>query len=282
MQIRTAGAVTSVYFEDVSAAWEQWVFLSSDRHHDSMYCNRQLEKKHLDLVKERNALIIDAGDLFDAMQGRFDPRKDYAELRPEYLKSSYYSAVVEDAINFYAPYAANFAVLGRGNHDNAVIRNANIDMLSMLAHGLNREGGNVQLGGYGGYVRFMYTAKGRPRGSLNLKYHHGSGGESRATKGIQEGGQVMASAPDADLILNGHNHQNYIVANRRERLSNKGEQMFDLCYLLRTPGYNDAYGDGTTGWANEKGMAPKTMGGIWLKFTFEDNRPRVLPIPEFE
>lgn len=281
MKVYTRGAVTSVHFTNVNADFEQWAFLSSDRHHDAMKCNRTLEKKHLDLALERDALILDGGDLFDAMQGRFDPRKSYDEIRPEYLTDSYYNAVVDDAIDFYSPYAKNFLLLGRGNHDNGTIRNANIDLVSMLAHGLNRAGGNVQIGGYGGWVRFLFE-NGKNRGSISMRYFHGAGGEARTTRGVPESLQIMQYSPDADIIWNGHNHHNYIVASRRERLSNKGVQFFDLCYSLRTPGYHDTFGDGKRGWAIESGHIPKPMGGIWLKFTFEDGRPRVTPMPEIE
>lgn len=282
MKVIHQGAVTSIYFDGVNANWEQWVLLSSDRHHDSIHCNRKLEKKHLDMALERDALILDAGDLFDAMQGKYDPRKSYTEIRPEYLVESYYNAIVDDAVEFYSPYAKNMALLGRGNHDSSVLRNANIDLVSMLTHGLKGRGAdNLAPGGYGGYVRFMYT-NGKPMGSLSMKYFHGAGGESRQTRGVTEAGGVMTFSPDADILWSGHNHHNYIVGSRRERLSNKGQLYFDLCYAVRSPGYNDTHGDGTRGWSVESGHIPKPLGSIWLKFTYEDGKPRVVPSPEIE
>ena len=43
--------------------WEQWILLTSDRHWDNPKSDRRLQTKHLQLAKERNALIIDNGDL---------------------------------------------------------------------------------------------------------------------------------------------------------------------------------------------------------------------------
>jgi hypothetical protein len=64
--------------------WEQWVLLRSDVHHDNPKCNQALEKQHLDEAAEYDAPIIDNGDLFCAMQGKWDKRADKAALRPEH------------------------------------------------------------------------------------------------------------------------------------------------------------------------------------------------------
>jgi len=57
-----------VTFEAIGANWEQWILVTSDRHWDSVHSDRTMQKRHLDEAVERNALIIDLGDLFDAMQ----------------------------------------------------------------------------------------------------------------------------------------------------------------------------------------------------------------------
>ena len=57
-----------------SKDWEQWFLLSSDRHHDNPKTRQDLEQEHLKEAKERNAGVIDIGDLFCAMQGKYDRR----------------------------------------------------------------------------------------------------------------------------------------------------------------------------------------------------------------
>ena len=69
-------------------AWDQWVLLSSDRHWDNPKSNRGLQKRHLELAKERKAIIIDNGDLFCLMQGRYDPRGNKSAIRPEHTVSN--------------------------------------------------------------------------------------------------------------------------------------------------------------------------------------------------
>jgi hypothetical protein len=111
IRIEQIRSVTKVYFDKTDG--EVNILLSSDRHHDSMFCNRSLEEKHLKEAKRREAYIIDAGDLFDAMQGKFDPRRTYRDLRPEFKVSNYYDALLEDAMKFYSPFAENLLLLGR-------------------------------------------------------------------------------------------------------------------------------------------------------------------------
>ena len=80
---RTSNAVVTVRFDDVATGWEKWILLRSDAHHDSRWCNRKLERQHLDEMVARDGAWADFGDLFDAMQGRYDPRKSYEDIRPE-------------------------------------------------------------------------------------------------------------------------------------------------------------------------------------------------------
>lgn len=271
MRIEQSGAITKVWIDDAVSGTEIKLMLTSDRHHDSIQCNRDLEERHLKEAKKIDALIIDAGDLFDAMQGRFDPRRSYNELRPEYRVPHYYDAIVDDAAEFYKPYAKNFLLVGKGNHETAVLRNANIDLTSRLTYKLNSEtSSNIQTGGYGGWVVFKIRHKSSGGSvSFRIKYFHGGGGDSPVTRGMIDTNRQAVYLPDADIVLNGHNHHNYITAIRRERITNMDVLKTDLIHFARTPGYKDDYGDGSNGWAVEKRMVPKANGCIWATIKYE-------------
>ena len=58
----------------------------------------------LQTAVDRNAMIFLFGDVFDAMQGRFDPRRSLDELRPEYRRSDYFDFVVKDAARILSPF----------------------------------------------------------------------------------------------------------------------------------------------------------------------------------
>ena len=271
MQTSLIDNVLTVRLDGITAGWEQYAMLVSDQHHDSPYCNRKLEKQHLDKAIQRNAMIFFGGDTFDAMQGRHDPRASYDHLDPVLRKQNYFDAVVKYNADFYKPYASNIVMIGVGNHESSVSKHYNTSLIDRLVAEL---GGNVHVGGYGTWVRFMFKISTRNM-SYNLKYFHGAGGESPATKGVGQGMRQTSFLPDADIIWNGHNHNEYVVAVPRERLSGKGKLYKDVQWLVRTPGYLDAYGDGSTGWAVEKGLTPKSFGCVWLKFYLDGDIVRI-------
>jgi len=74
--------------------------------------------------------------------------------------------------------------------------------------------------------------------------------------------------PDADVIVNGHNHERTIVAHPCYRINNKGEQRIEQRWHIQTGTYKQEF-KGGGGFAIEKIVMPKSLGGIWLKL-----RPR--------
>lgn len=236
------------------------LLLRSDAHHDSINNKRELEKKHLDEALRDDAWILDAGDLFDAMHGRNDPRRGYQDLRPEFKTDRYFDAIEDDAANFYGPYAHKWLLMGKGNHELSVLKNTQIDLTSRLSGRLK-----INCGGVGGWVKFKFekvnpeTGKSGSRATVNLKYHHGAGGNSPVTKGVIDTNRQAVYLPDADVVWNGHNHQAYILPLARERITDTNRIYRDIAYYLRTPGYKDQ-----GGWEREKGFPPSPHGAIWL------------------
>jgi predicted phosphodiesterase len=271
MQIitQTAANVLTVKIDGISTGWEQWVLLRSDAHHDSPFCDRITEKRHLDKALERNAIILDAGDLFDAMQGRFDPRRSMDEVRPEDAALDYYDRVVEHAAEFYAPYAKQWLLFGRGNHESAVLKNTNHCLTSALVGKLREAGCPGVIGGYGGWVRFVFTVHKTKIQSCRIKYFHGAGSDAPVTRGTIQTNRQQVYLPDADIVWNGHSHNAFIVPIARERISEAGKIWKDICYHLRTPGYKDDYQEGAGGWLVERGGPPKPRGACWLRMFYD-------------
>ena len=264
--------VLSVYFDDVKPGWEQWVQLTGDRHHDNKYCRRDIEERHLELAKERGALIVDVGDAFCAMQGKYDPRSDMSQIRPEDVSVNYLDTIVNHAIEFYSPYAKHFLLLGRGNHDQNILNRHGTDLISNLVHGINTNGGNCRAGGYGGWIRMEFIRSGHYQ-RFNIKYHHGSaGGNSPVTRGVIQTNRQAVYLPDADAVVNGHTHDSYYVPIARERITHMGDISRDIVHFIRTATYKDEYRDGSTGWAVEKGHAPKPLGCAWIHFVYDSHR----------
>ena len=266
--VHNSGNVMTLYVDNVYSGQEIHFLLTSDRHHDSVNCDRELELKHLEQAKEKGALIIDVGDFFDVMQGKFDPRRTYSNLRPEYKADAYLDEIVKEAADFYGPYAANILMLGRGNHDSQVLKNCGTDIIGNLVHRLNSDhGGHIQAGGYGGWVRICFSMGGTQHESVLIKYFHGAGGGGPVTRGVIQSNRQAVYLPDADIVLNGHTHDGWMLPIERERLSLQGEVINDIQYHIRIPTYNNDYGDGSGGWFVETWKAPRPRGAVWLKMT---------------
>jgi predicted phosphodiesterase len=258
----------TLYIDNVYSDWEQLFLLSGDRHHDSIHCDRDLELKHLELAKEKDAYIIDVGDVFDVMQGRYDPRRTYKGLRPEYKVDNYLDEIVKDAAEFYGPYADRFLMMGRGNHDSSVLKNNGVDVLGNLVHRLNSDhGGHIQAGGFGGWVRIMCRIGGTQQESVLIKYYHGAGGGGPVTRGVIQSNRQAVYEPDADIILNGHTHDAWYVPIERERVSEAGNVFSDIQHHIRVPSYSNDYGDGAGGWFVETWKAPRPRGAVWMRLT---------------
>jgi hypothetical protein len=275
---RTNANVLTLRFPEFTTGFEQWFLLSSDRHHDSIYCDRKNEKKHLDEALTKEAIIFDAGDAYDLMQGKHDPRKNYDELRPEYKQGKYYDVVIDDCINFYEPYAKNWVLFGMGNHETAVIRNADTDPTTRTVLELKRRGNdNCFVGGYGGWVRLLFSSGKGGRCSIDYYYHHsGLAGNAPVSKGLIGANRQAVVIPDAQVIHNGHNHEDYYMAQVRERLTVTGNVTHDYTHFVRTPGYKQAWRDSSYGFDKETGN-PKPIGAAWMRVTYDRDGHTAFP-----
>jgi len=238
---------------------EQAVYLISDAHFDSIASDRTVLKRHLDKALSEDALIILGGDWFDAMQGKFDPRRNLDELRPEYRCEKYFDVVVEDSAKFLEPYAKNIIAVTQGNHELAVRKNSNTDLVDGLVFHLRLAGSKAVTGGWKGWFRFLLRSHNRS-GNIKLFYSHaGAGSVAPVTRGVIATNRQAVYEPDADVIWNGHSHTAYIVPIVRERLSVKGKIYNDVGWFLRTPGYKRDW-QMQDGFVAQKGLGPNPIG----------------------
>lgn len=245
----------------------QTVYLMSDVHFDSIVCDRNILKKHLDKALQEDALIVIGGDWFDAMQGKFDPRRSMDELRPEYRCERYFDVVVEDSADFLKPYAQRVIAVTQGNHELSVRKNSNTDLIDRLVFHLRLLGSQAVTGGWKGWIRFLLSSHKR-KGSIKLYYSHGTGGANAlVTRGVISTNRQAVYEPDADIVWNGHTHTAYILPIVRERLSSKGKVYNDVGWFIRTSGYKRDW-DIRDGYAAQKGTGPNPVGCAKLELRF--------------
>lgn len=258
------------YGDNVVKGWKKYFLLISDIHFDSTKCDRKLLKKHFEKAKKIGAQIMIFGDLFDAMQGRNDRRSNKQALDLDILKTmqkedrEYYDVACEKVISFLKPYKDNVLFISYGNHETAINKHNEFDLLRRIGSELG-----IEIGAYEGYLRFLFTKDGRPT-ALTLKYHHGYGGAKRS-KGMLDSQMFGFAYPSADICVRGHNHYKFLDTNvaeiitNRHTIYNRKQHYLNLgTYKQKEPG---------NGWETEKGFFPVALGGWWMemKLVYELN-----------
>lgn len=254
---------------DCNKQKEHWILLRSDAHHDNPHCNWDLEKKHLDEALERNAGIVDGGDLFCAMQGAWDPRKSKSCLRPEHQRSDYLDAIVTTAADFYQPYAKNIVCLGQGNHETSILKRHESNLTERLAQALrDRTGALVPVTGYTGWLKFQFMVGNRVQTARTLWHCHGYGGGGPVTVDNIQAQRQNAYVEGADIMFSGHTHDRWAREFCKVGLTQDGEVFQRSLWYVKSASYKNDYNEGGGGWHVETGKPPKPLGAWWLKMTY--------------
>ena len=249
--------------------WRFRVLLSTDRHWDNPDSNRTLQRKHLDQALAENCPIIDNGDLFCAMQGKYDKRATKSKVRPEHANNNYLDSLVDTASKWFAPYAKNFVCIGEGNHETAIQNRHETNLIKRLVDNLNKEpGANIHNGRYGSWARFVFTNPHGKSNTMTLKRFHGSGGGGPVTKGVIQTNR-RAAFLDADIIFTGHIHESWSLTTVREQLMRNGKVRLRNQLHISGATYKDEYKQALGGWHVERGAPPKPIGAQWLIFSLK-------------
>lgn len=258
---------------------ERWFLLQSDVHWDNPHCDRDLFLKHLKQAKERDAAILDNGDFFCAMQGRWDKRSNKNDLRPEHQVGDYLDALIRTAAGELEPYKDLLTIRGMGNHESAILKYQETNLIERLTERLRMRGsGTIHTGGYSGFVVFQVAHNKTRRTPFKLHYHHGHGGGGAVTRGVIQTNRMAVFLADADLSWQGHTHDGYQLPIARVKLNQDNDKIVHTRQVhLRTPGYKEEYVDGFGGFHVERGAPPKPVGAAWLRIYMADSAT-----PEFE
>lgn len=247
--------------------------LISDLHIDNPKCRRDLLLKDLDEAKRRGAKVIINGDFFCIMQGKYDPRASKKDILPQHLGANYFQLVRDEAIELLRPYAQNILLIGYGNHETAVLKRHEFDLLADFVTLFNeRTGANVHLGGYGGWISFNIGPDPKHYSSVQMKYLHGYGGGGIVTKGVIQDQREIAGVHGADIIWMGHVHELYHHVNMVETLSahcGRFKVVHKPVHQIRTSTYKEEFEDGAGGFHVERGRKPKPLGGMWMSLHYE-------------
>lgn len=243
----------------------------SDLHWDHVKCDRDLLKKDLDYCVNNNIPVIITGDLFCLMQGRGDNRRNKSDIRPEHNNFKYLDSIVETAVEWFKPYASIIKVIGYGNHETAIIKYQETDILQRFVDLLNyTTGSEIFTSGYGGWIIYDMNTCSNIHTTFKHKFFHGSGGGGIVTKGAINLTRALETYEGFDLFSMGHIHENSSRNDVREILhvnANVIEIRLKQIHFCITGTYKEEYGEGDHGWHIERGAPPKPLGARIVMLT---------------
>jgi len=246
------------------------VAMLSDIHWDNPKCDWDLLKKHLDYCVSENIPIMVNGDFFCLMQGKWDPRGTKSDIRPEHNNIRYLDSIIETAVDFFTPYAHLITVIGYGNHETAILKRHETDVLQRFVDLLNyKNHTNVQTGGYSGWLIIKQEYRKGVFSTFKGKYFHGSGGGGIVTRGEINLTRALETYEDFEFFIMGHIHENKCTNVVRDSLishSTGYKIVHKNIHLAITGTYKEEFGDGSKGWHVERGAPPKPVGGRILEF----------------
>jgi hypothetical protein len=269
---------------EVTCQSGQEFLLISDLHWDNPHCDRGLLKNHLDEAVKRNAAIILNGDTYCCMGGKYDRRADKSLIRPEHNTDRYFDAIVDTSVEWFAPYAKNILLIGYGNHETAIIKHGETDLLQRFASTLNYATGSaVQVGGYGGTIDIRVLHDTIRGVNFVVHYFHGSAGGGPVTRGVISDQRILAGTEGYDLTWQGHVHELYYHQNMIHRYDRSTKTLIQKpIHQLRTATYKEEWDGGYMGFHTERGRGPKPLGGYWLKLETSRNTSKDNKGPELQ
>ena len=211
--------------------------LFSDIHFDSPDCDRQALKNHLDYCLKDGRYILINGDLFDAIL-----LKDMKRAVPHNTdhRDNQLNVKLEEIADFLTPYKDQILFIGRGNHEESVMKYNGLDLIQMLVTMLNA--GNEHKILYGNYANFIRISwikgkDGKSKAHYDIFAHHGAGGSAPVTKGMIDFSRI-AKGVNADLIWIGHKHQSIVdYSDPIMFIDQYGTVVLKNRQLIQTPSY---------------------------------------------
>jgi hypothetical protein len=269
---------------EVTCQSGQEFLLVSDLHWDNPHCDRGLLKNHLDEAVKRNAAIILNGDTYCCMGGKYDRRADKSLIRPEHNTDRYFDAIVDTSVEWFAPYAKNILLIGYGNHETAIIKHGETDLLQRFASTLNYATGSaVQVGGYGGTIDIRVLHDTIRGVNFVVHYFHGHSGGGAVSRGVIHDQRLLAGTEGYDLTWMGHVHELYYHQNMIHRYDRSTKTLIQKpIHQLRTATYKEEWDGGYMGFHTERGRGPKPLGGYWLKLETSRNSSKDNKGPELQ
>lgn len=248
-------------------------FLGNDFHLDHPKCNQELLRQHLQQTVDDGGYILLNGDILCVMQGNSDKRHNKSSVRPEDNTDSYFDSVVDHAADFLEPFAHRILYMGMGNHESAIVKRLETNLLKRLCDELyHRTRHRIICGEYHGFIYVVATSsnstatgRSKPRATYKIYHNHGAGGDAPITNGTIEDSRLQMNVEGVDAIWTGHNHNKYNAQKAVVYLDTNPQSMqakIKIVEMIRSGTYKQEYTG--HGFHIEKRGPAKPLGGVWL------------------
>lgn len=257
----------------------EWYYikLMSDLHIGADSTNKKHVIADLEDAKERGARILLGGDVFDGIMS-----KDFKRYEPEVIdkairgRNDIINASIDLAADFLKPYADLIDAIGEGNHETAVRRHHNINLIPFLLERLSTPEHRVQFMGYKAHIQYIFNTPNRSgtTQSFRIAYFHGAGGAAPVTKGAIPINRLISESDNCNVVWMGHIHSQLVAPELKLRQSPRTGEIEG--YEVRgvvTGSYLDSIDNS---YGIEKGHRAQPHGGAMVKFRWEGSNDKHL------
>ncbi len=247
------------------------ILLMADRHWDNPGTDQTMIKRHLDKAKSINAPILDVGDFYCAMQGKYDRRSSKSSIRPEHLAGDYLDSLVNTGVDFLLPYKDQLAWMCPGNHELSIKDRYETDLTERTIALLRASGSNVHRHKYSGFtqVRLKPSSAGTGYVTKVLWHTHGYGGGGPVTKDVIQAARQGNYLNGVDVVISGHTHDQWVMSHPQRGIKGSGKIVESERTHIKIPSAKQKWA--SESWEDLKGMPPKNVGSAWLIFKYNSS-----------
>lgn len=246
------------------------IFLFSDVHLGSRSCNTLAVKKAFTEAMQYDARILINGDLIDGILPRDLKRFVPSVVVDELLgRDDLINATVDYVVDFLEPYKEHIDFIGEGNHETAILKHHNVDLLDMICRRLSTPDHVVWKGEYTGSLTYILQVSKTQKLSYGIAYTHGKGGSAPVTKGLIEFNRILEIVEGFDAVWGGHNHQNTLHNVDRKYRGLNGKWKTNHVECIRTAGF---LGQKQGSYAAKAGLYALSLGYCRVKLMCAERR----------
>lgn len=235
---------------------------TGDWHCDTVGHSKETFIEYLKRSRDKNAWLVGLGDYLDIMSSSERIGHNKTEYHDTTIKSfdKFIESRVDELSSLVKKYFGNRIIgLIGGNHNYNLSYGINSDQLLCQKLGCNYLGVNSLV-----KLVFKYQSS-NASNELVMCLHHGKGGltPGSSINKLKE----MANSFDADIILQGHNHDRQIDYINRIGVSRQDKLVDRKILLARTGSFLRNYINGHSSYAVDAGYPPGDIGGVYITVT---------------